>query len=67
MRIEQILAEPLRSRGYGTPDEIGDRCTELLEMVVLRYQYLHNYPHQFSGGQRQRIGIARVLTNKRDL
>lgn len=66
MRIEQILAEPMRSHGYGTPDEIRDRCTELLEMVGLRRQYLRNYPHQFSGGQRQRIGIARALANKPD-
>lgn len=66
MRIGQILAEPLRSHGYGTPDEIRDRCVELLEMVGLRKQYLRNYPHQFSGGQRQRIGIARALANKPD-
>ncbi|MFD2172590.1 ABC transporter ATP-binding protein [Rhodobacter lacus] len=66
MRIEQILAEPLRSHGYGTPAEIRERCTELLEMVGLRRQYLRSYPHQFSGGQRQRIGIARALANKPD-
>ncbi|EEW23916.1 ABC transporter ATP-binding protein [Rhodobacter ferrooxidans] len=66
MRIEQILAEPLRSHGYGSPVEIRDRCAELLEMVGLRQQYLRSYPHQFSGGQRQRIGIARALANKPD-
>ncbi|NGM47652.1 ATP-binding cassette domain-containing protein [Rhodobacter sp. SGA-6-6] len=66
MRIGEILAEPLRSHGYGTPAEIRDRCTELLEMVGLRRQYLRNYPHQLSGGQRQRIGIARALANKPD-
>ncbi|WP_413872578.1 ABC transporter ATP-binding protein [Albidovulum sp.] len=66
MRIETILAEPLRSHRFGTPAEIRDRCAELLEMVGLRRQYLRNYPHQFSGGQRQRIGIARALANKPD-
>ncbi|MFC5738240.1 ABC transporter ATP-binding protein [Sinirhodobacter huangdaonensis] len=66
MRVEQILAEPLRSHGYGTPAEIRERCAELLELVGLRTQYLRNYPHQFSGGQRQRIGIARALANKPD-
>ena len=66
MRIEQILAEPLRSHGFGTPADIRHRCAELLEMVGLRRQYLRNYPHQFSGGQRQRIGIARALANRPD-
>ncbi|MEZ5797713.1 MAG: ATP-binding cassette domain-containing protein [Paracoccaceae bacterium] len=66
MRVGEILAEPLRSHGFGTPAEIRDRCAELLEMVGLRRQYLQNYPHQFSGGQRQRIGIARALANGPD-
>ncbi|WP_151719834.1 ABC transporter ATP-binding protein [Gemmobacter serpentinus] len=66
MRVEEILAEPLRSHGFGTAADIRDRCAELLEMVGLRKQYLRNYPHQFSGGQRQRIGIARALANKPD-
>ncbi|MDT1061345.1 ATP-binding cassette domain-containing protein [Paracoccus sp. CPCC 101403] len=66
MRVEEILAEPLRSHGFGSPADIRDRCAELLEMVGLRKQYLRNYPHQFSGGQRQRIGIARALANKPD-
>ena len=66
MRIEDILAEPLRTHGYGSAEEIRDRCAELLDMVGLRHTYLRNYPHQFSGGQRQRIGIARALANKPD-
>lgn len=66
MRVGEILSEPLRSHGFGTADEIRDRCAELLEMVGLRRQYLRNYPHQFSGGQRQRIGIARALANRPD-
>src|SRR5215831_369320 len=64
MRVEAILAEPLRAHGYGTGAEIRERCAALLEMVGLRRQHLRLYPHQFSGGQRQRIGIARALANK---
>lgn len=66
MRIEEILAEPLRTHKFGTAAEIRDRCAELLDMVGLRRQYLRSYPHQFSGGQRQRIGIARALANRPD-
>lgn len=66
MRIEEILAEPLKAHAYGSPEAIRERCAELLDMVGLRRQYLRNYPHQFSGGQRQRIGIARALANKPD-
>jgi oligopeptide transport system ATP-binding protein len=64
MRVEAILAEPLRTHGYGSAAQIRERCAELLEMVGLRRQHLRLYPHQFSGGQRQRIGIARALANK---
>jgi len=64
MRVETILAEPLRAHGYGSAAEIRERCAELLDMVGLRRQHLRLYPHQFSGGQRQRIGIARALANK---
>ncbi|PQV57086.1 peptide/nickel transport system ATP-binding protein [Defluviimonas denitrificans] len=66
MRVGEILAEPLRSHGFGSSAEIRERSAELLEMVGLRRQYLRNYPHQFSGGQRQRIGIARALANGPD-
>jgi oligopeptide/dipeptide ABC transporter ATP-binding protein len=63
MRVQEILAEPLRTHGHGSAAEIRDRCFELLDMVGLRQQFLRYYPHQFSGGQRQRIGIARALAN----
>ena len=63
MRVKDILAEPLRARGYGSEAEIEKRCKELLDMVGLLPHLLRRYPHQFSGGQRQRIGIARALAN----
>jgi dipeptide transport system ATP-binding protein len=33
----------------------------MLDMVGLRKEHYHRYPHMFSGGQRQRIAIARAL------
>ncbi|WP_457671434.1 oligopeptide/dipeptide ABC transporter ATP-binding protein, partial [Thiolapillus sp.] len=47
---------------------IGDAASrrkkvlELLDIVGMRPNVLHRYPHEFSGGQRQRIGIARALS-----
>ncbi len=61
MTIHRTLDEVL---AFHTPlDRAGRlrRVGELLELVGLRPEHMHRYPHQFSGGQRQRIGIARAL------
>lgn len=56
-----IIAEPLRIFGFGSPPEIRERVLELLSLVGLGSYHYGRYPHQFSGGQRQRVGIARAL------
>lgn len=60
-KVAQIVGQPLRIHGFGTPSEQQQRVDHLLDEVGLNPKFKRRYPHQFSGGQRQRIGIARAL------
>jgi peptide/nickel transport system ATP-binding protein len=60
-RVGDLIAEPLRVHGYGTPGDIKARVRELIRLVGLRPEHLERFPHEFSGGQRQRVGIARAI------
>jgi oligopeptide transport system ATP-binding protein len=62
MTVGAIVAEPLIIHNlHNSRKDREDRVKELLEVVGLRPEHYHRYPHEFSGGQRQRIGIARAL------
>ncbi len=61
LTVGKIVREPLEVHDWKTPESRRRRVTELLDLVGLRAEHYHRYPHQFSGGQRQRIGIARAL------
>ncbi|MET9543615.1 ATP-binding cassette domain-containing protein, partial [Streptomyces sp. NPDC006553] len=61
MTVGEIVAEPLRAFGIGTPAERPARVAELLRRVGLDPAAADRHPRSFSGGQRQRIGIARAL------
>ena len=67
MKVEEIIAEPLKLIGKTDKSEIYDRTKYLLECVGLSDYHMDRYPHEFSGGQRQRIGIARALAMNPDI
>ncbi len=59
--VDSIIGEPLAIHDIAKGEEREERVIQLMEVVGLRPEQRHLYPHQFSGGQRQRIGIARAL------
>jgi ABC-type glutathione transport system ATPase component len=67
MRVETILAEPLRLLAHLSGAEASRRVDELLEMVGLPVEVRRRYPKELSGGQQQRVAIARALGPKPDL
>lgn len=67
MSIHDIVAEPLDVQRMVSGRARTERVAELLNLVGLRPELMHRFPHEFSGGQRQRIGIARALATHPDL
>lgn len=61
MTVRKIIGEPLVINNEAKGEELENRVREITEMVGLKVQHLHRYPHAFSGGQRQRISLARAL------
>ncbi|MBD3624939.1 MAG: ABC transporter ATP-binding protein, partial [Rhodobacteraceae bacterium] len=59
--LQQVVAEPLRIHGMGTPDSRAEQALDWLERVGLHRSYGSRYAHELSGGQRQRVAIARAL------
>jgi len=64
MRINDIIAEPIRFHRLTPLDQVIPIVGDLLDHVGLGRQSGLKYPHEFSGGQRQRISIARALASR---
>ena len=74
-RVDQLIAEPLRSLGIARDANVGgsrahirewieNEVVEALKSVGLPADSARRYPDEFSGGQRQRIAIARAIVCK---
>ncbi len=64
MKVNDIIAEPIRFHSLAPPQEVLQIVGDLLDHVGLGRQMGRRYPHEFSGGQRQRISIARALASR---
>ncbi len=67
MTAGQILTEPLRIHGLGSPGDWPRQVEALLREVGLDPSAAGRLPAEFSGGQRQRIAIARAISLEPEL
>jgi len=64
MRVDAVVAEPLRHEAGLDRAARRRRVAETLDEVGLGRDFLDRYPHQLSGGQRQRVAIARAIVRR---
>jgi peptide/nickel transport system ATP-binding protein len=67
LRVADLVSEPLRIHGLGTPASRRTQALAGLAAVGLDPGLADRYPHQLSGGQRQRVAIARALSTDPEL
>ena len=61
LRVDAIIAEPMRIHRTATGRALDERIDALLETVKLSARFRRRRPRELSGGERQRVGIARAL------
>ena len=61
LTVGDQIAEVLEIHGTATKKEAMAKAGDMLEMVGIPRERLHEYPHQFSGGMKQRVIIAIAL------
>ncbi len=66
LRIEDIIAEPLRFHEKLSSKERKEKVMQVMADVGLTEDMARRFPHELSGGQQQRVGIARALILKPD-
>ncbi len=64
MRVQQLVAEPLRLVSDLTAAAKQARLDEVLAEVGLSEGFADRYAHELSGGQRQRVAIARAIVRR---
>lgn len=57
---DQLIEMILLHKSISKREALEEAC-KLLEMVGIKRERVHDYPHQFSGGMKQRVVIAMAL------
>ncbi|NLL37541.1 MAG: ABC transporter ATP-binding protein [Fretibacterium sp.] len=61
MTVDRQIAEMIRLHRNVSDAESLTLAGDMLELVGIRRERMHDYPHQFSGGMKQRVVIAIAL------
>ena len=61
MTVDKQIAEMIKLHRNVSETESLKLAGDMLELVGIRRERMHDYPHQFSGGMKQRVVIAIAL------
>ena len=61
MTVDKQIAEMIKLHKNVNETEALKLAGDMLELVGIRRERMHDYPHQFSGGMKQRVVIAIAL------
>ncbi|MBQ9564320.1 MAG: ABC transporter ATP-binding protein [Synergistaceae bacterium] len=61
MTVDKQIAEMIKLHRNVSEHEALKLAGDMLELVGIRRERMHDYPHQFSGGMKQRVVIAIAL------
>lgn len=61
MTVDKQISEMIKLHRDVSDSEAEKLAGDMLELVGIRRERMHDYPHQFSGGMKQRVVIAIAL------